>query len=62
MVAESRVPEDVYEEALAHFSEEELIDLTLAVTTANTYNRFNIAFRTPADVPRPWEKSTEAAY
>jgi AhpD family alkylhydroperoxidase len=37
-------PEDVYHEAAKQFSEEELVDLTLAVTTINTYNRFNIAF------------------
>lgn len=42
------VPDEVYHEALKHFSEAELIDLTLAVTTINTYNRFNVAFRTPA--------------
>ncbi|MGN7786896.1 carboxymuconolactone decarboxylase family protein [Niabella sp. 22666] len=38
------VPDDIYNEAAGQFSEEELIDLTLAVTTINTYNRFNIAF------------------
>lgn len=37
-------PEDVYQEAAQQFSDEELVDLTLAVTTINTYNRFNIAF------------------
>ena len=40
-----QVPDDVYGEAREQFSEEELIDLTLAVTTINTYNRINIAFR-----------------
>ncbi len=37
-------PEAVYNEAAQRFTEEELVDLTLAVTTINTYNRFNIAF------------------
>ena len=41
------VPDDIYNEASSHFSETELIDLTLAVTTINTYNRFNIAFGAP---------------
>jgi len=41
------VPDEVYETARKQFSEEELIDLTLAVTTINTYNRINIAFRPP---------------
>lgn len=44
----SQVPDDVYEEARSQFSEAELIDLTLAVVTINSYNRFNIAFRTTA--------------
>ena len=38
------VPDDIYEEARKNFSEKELVDLTLAVTTINTYNRINIAF------------------
>ena len=38
------VPDEVYEEAHAQFSDEELIDLTLAITTINSYNRINIAF------------------
>ena len=42
------VPDDVYEEAGKQFSEEELIDLTLAVITINSYNRVNIAFRVQA--------------
>src|SRR5215813_10066100 len=45
---DGNVPDDVYEQAISQFSEEELVDLTLAVTTINTYNRFNIAFRTVA--------------
>jgi AhpD family alkylhydroperoxidase len=48
LVTEGHVPDSVYEQARAQFSEEELIDLTLAITTINTYNRLNIAFRTPA--------------
>lgn len=43
-----RVPDDVYQEAIQHFSETELIDLTLAVIAINSYNRINVAFRTPA--------------
>lgn len=44
----NEVPDEVYTAALEQFPEEELIDLTLAVTTINTYNRLNIAFRTIA--------------
>jgi AhpD family alkylhydroperoxidase len=41
------VPDDVYHDALKQFSETELVDLTLAITTINTYNRINVAFRAP---------------
>ncbi|UGU17971.1 carboxymuconolactone decarboxylase family protein [Sinomicrobium kalidii] len=45
---DGQVPDDVYKEAARHFTEDELVDLTLAVTSINTFNRFNIAFETPA--------------
>jgi AhpD family alkylhydroperoxidase len=38
------VPDSIYQTVLAQFSEEEIIDLTLAVTTINTWNRINLAF------------------
>lgn len=49
-VTAGHVPDDVYNDAIQQFSEEELIDLTLAVTTINAWNRFNLAFpTTPGD-------------
>jgi AhpD family alkylhydroperoxidase len=42
-----QVSDDVYEKVAQHFTEAELIDLTIAVTFINTANRLNIAFRTP---------------
>jgi AhpD family alkylhydroperoxidase len=38
------VSDEIYALASKHFSDEELIDLTLAVTTINIWNRINIAF------------------
>lgn len=61
LVTIGHVPDEVYETATEHFSEEELIDLTLAITTVNTYNRFNIAFRTPITDRKPWEKAVAAS-
>jgi AhpD family alkylhydroperoxidase len=52
-ITDGHVPDKVFETARKEFSEEELIDLTLAITTTNTYNRINIAFRTPAGDYRP---------
>ena len=39
------VPDEVYETARQQFSEQELVDLTMAVITINCYNRINVAFR-----------------
>ena len=48
LVTDGHVSDRIYQEARREFSEEELIDLTFAVTTINTWNRLNIAFRTTA--------------
>jgi len=45
LVADGQVPDAVYEEARAQFSEKELSDLTLAVATINAWNRLSIAAR-----------------
>jgi AhpD family alkylhydroperoxidase len=43
--SESRVPDDVYEEARRHFPEAELVNLTVAVAAINAWNRIAISFR-----------------
>ena len=45
LLADSHVPDDVYEQARQHFSENELVDLTIAVTTINSWNRLAVSFR-----------------
>jgi AhpD family alkylhydroperoxidase len=45
---EGRVPDTVYEQAQAQFSDEELVKLTMAIVTINTWNRMNVSFRIPA--------------
>jgi AhpD family alkylhydroperoxidase len=40
----SLIPDEIYDEVSKQFSESELIDLTLAIITINSYNRINIAF------------------
>jgi AhpD family alkylhydroperoxidase len=54
------VPDETYNQAREQFSEVELIDLTLAVITINSYNRLNIAFRTPAGNYVPGQFETVA--
>ena len=45
LVADTRVPDDVYEAARAQFSELELVQLTYVIGAINTWNRLNVAFR-----------------
>jgi AhpD family alkylhydroperoxidase len=52
-IRDGHVPDEIYEQARAHFSEQELADLTLAVVAINGWNRLNIAFRTPAGTYQP---------
>jgi alkylhydroperoxidase family enzyme len=52
LVADTRVPDDVYEVARGQFSEQELVDLTMAVVAINSWNRLMIAFRVPPAVAR----------
>ncbi|WP_305804482.1 carboxymuconolactone decarboxylase family protein [Stenotrophomonas sp. YIM B06876] len=44
-VAQTGVPDAVYEATARHFSEKELVDLTLAIVAINGWNRMAIAFR-----------------
>ena len=48
LVADSHVPDDVYERARQQFSENELAHLSLAVVAINGWNRLNVAARTVA--------------
>jgi AhpD family alkylhydroperoxidase len=45
LVSETHVPDEVYEQVRKHFNEQELIDLTLAVITINSWNRLAISTR-----------------
>ena len=58
LVADTHVPDDVYERVREQFSEDELAHLSLAVVAINGWNRLNIAARTvPGDyVPGSLEK------
>ena len=47
LIAEAPVPEELYHAARGHFSEKEIVDLTLAVITINGWNRLAATFRTP---------------
>lgn len=60
LVSETHVPDEVYEAVRKEFSEEELVDLTVAVATINAWNRFAISFRTTPGTYQPGQHSTAA--
>ena len=45
LVSEDHVPDHVFTDAREHFSEEELVNLSLAVVAVNGWNRLMIGFR-----------------
>jgi AhpD family alkylhydroperoxidase len=49
-VKESHIPGETYNTIKTHFSEQEIVDLTLIITYINTWNRIAIGFR---DIPDP---------
>ena len=45
-ISSSQAPDEIYEEARKEFSEEELVNLTIAIVAINGWNRLAIGFRT----------------
>ena len=45
LIAQTHAPDDVYEEASRHFSEKELVNLSVAIGMINIWNRLAIGFR-----------------
>jgi AhpD family alkylhydroperoxidase len=50
LVSETHVPDADFEAARAQFSEQELVDLTMAVVAINGWNRLMIGFRVAPEV------------
>ncbi len=55
-VADGHVPDEVFEWIRKHFTDKELVDLTLAVVAINGWNRLAISFRA---VPGTYQPSTQ---
>jgi AhpD family alkylhydroperoxidase len=51
-VAETAVPDGAYEAAREVFDEKQLVDLTIAISLMNSYNRMAISFRNTPQVVR----------
>lgn len=58
LLTKDNVPDDVFALARTHFSEEELVNLTLAIVAINGANRINVAFRT---VPGSYQPAARRA-
>ena len=61
LVAQTHVPDEVYKEARAQFSEEELVNLTMAVVAINGWNRLAIAFRAVPGEYQPAAQKVQGA-
>ncbi|HZR70612.1 MAG TPA: carboxymuconolactone decarboxylase family protein [Burkholderiales bacterium] len=53
LISETHAPDDVWDELRAHFSEQEIADLTLAVVAINGWNRLAIGFRVEVGTYQP---------
>ena len=52
-LADSHVPDDLFERVKAEFSEDEIVALTFAVVVINSWNRLAVSFRAPAGTYQP---------
>ena len=55
-ITEGHVPDEIFEEVRSQFSEKEIADLTLAITTINSWNRISIAMRVVPGTYQPSKK------
>ncbi|HVX40754.1 MAG TPA: carboxymuconolactone decarboxylase family protein [Gemmatimonadaceae bacterium] len=53
LIAQGGVTDEQYADALKHFTEKELVDLTMAVITINGWNRLAITFRSDVGSYQP---------
>ncbi len=52
-VADTHVPDEIYERVARQFDEAELVALTFAVIVINSWNRLAVSFRAPAGTYQP---------
>jgi AhpD family alkylhydroperoxidase len=59
-VSKTHVPDSVYDEVRQRFTDEELVNLTLAVASINSWNRLAISFRAVPGEYQPSSSKTAA--
>jgi AhpD family alkylhydroperoxidase len=52
-IARTGVPDDAYADVKAHFTDAEIVNLTMAIITINGWNRLAVAFRQPVGSHQP---------
>ena len=58
----SRASDSDYSDLEQHFSGKEIVDLTLAISSINAWNRLAIAFRSPWSPPKPVKQGFEPTW
>ena len=61
LISENDVPDEVYNEVRKHFSEEELVNLSLAIVAINGWNRLSIGLRAEVGSYQPAQASATHA-
>jgi AhpD family alkylhydroperoxidase len=60
LVAQTQVPDSVFEETKAHYSDQEIVDLTFLAATINAWNRLAISLRAQPGHYRPAKAAAQA--
>jgi AhpD family alkylhydroperoxidase len=58
LIAQTHAPDEVYQELPKYFSETEIINLTLVITTINAWNRIAMGFRAVPGTYQPAQRRT----
>jgi len=53
LISQDHTPDEVFTQAREHFTEQELVDLTMAIIAINGWNRLAISFRTVPGTYQP---------
>jgi AhpD family alkylhydroperoxidase len=62
LLAGHRVTDELYHAACQHFSDKQLVDLTMAIIAINGWNRLSVAFRTvPGTYQLAWHREQATA-
>jgi len=60
-IQQGHAPDEVYQELARHYSEQEIVALTIAITTINAWNRIAVGFRAVPGSYQPQQQKTHAA-